>query len=149
MSTENKGRVLRHAFVVALLAFLGAPLMACPGDLENAAAFTTAGAGGGSGCGDVETTLIGARCATANCHDSTTHAQDLDLTPGSGLAAKLVNVPGTLSACPGTLVDPAAPENSLMYTKTTATACGIQMPASGKKLTEAEQECLLEWITGL
>ncbi len=146
MSTDRLYSTVARLVVVGVLAATGALLSACPGTLENKEAFST-GAGGGAGCGDVETSLIGARCATANCHDAGSVAGNLDLTPGSGLAAKLVDQP---SACGGSLVDSAAPENSVMYTKCLETnSCGLRMPASGMKLTDAEEQCLLDWITEL
>jgi hypothetical protein len=148
MSTETKNRFLGGASALGILGVTAALLTACPGTLENKSAFTT-GVGGGAGCGDVETALIGKRCATANCHDAATASQGLDLTPGSDLASKLVDQPSTL-CMGGSLVSSTAPEMSVMYTKVLETnSCGLRMPASGMKFTDAEEQCLLDWITEL
>ena len=124
-------------------------LSACPGTLENKDAFTAGAGGDGTDCGNVEAALIGARCATANCHDSAAKAGSLDLTPDAGLAMRLVDVP-SITCMGAKVVDSAAPEQSTMYTKVLETnACALRMPASGMKLTEAEEQCLLGWITEL
>lgn len=149
MSTERSA----HPILAGLTAttVLGACMLllsACPGTLENKDAFTTGG-GGGDGCGDVETALVGARCATANCHDAAAKAGSLDLTPGEGLAARLVDV-ASVTCMGAKIVDSAAPEQSTMYTKVLETnACGLRMPGSGMKLTDAEEQCLLTWLSEL
>jgi hypothetical protein len=147
MSTETKNRFMGGASALAILGVTAALLTACPGTLENKSAFTT-GAGGGAGCGDVETDLIGARCATVGCHSADAPAQGLNLTPGPDLAGRLVDQPSTL--CMGAmLVSSTAPEMSVLYTKTLDTnSCGQQMPI-GPKLSEEEEQCLLDWITEL
>ncbi|NUP11876.1 MAG: hypothetical protein HOW73_38000 [Polyangiaceae bacterium] len=115
-------------------------LAACPGSLENPEQFM--------GCQDVPTTILGPRCATANCHDAEEPVAELDLTPDSGLEARIVDVDGT--GCMGKLVDTAAPDQSLIYTKCLATnSCQSQMPVTGEKLTDEELECLLEYLTEL
>lgn len=115
-------------------------MAACPGSLENREQFL--------GCQDVPTTILGPTCATSNCHDSEEPAGLLDLTPDDGLAARMVDVAGT--GCMGKIVDPAAPEDSLLYTKCLSTnSCQTRMPLAGDKLDDAQLECLLEYIESL
>lgn len=124
-------------FAVAALPFA---IGACPGSLENPDQFL--------GCQDVPTTILGPRCATANCHDAEEPVSELDLTPDSGLEARLIDIDGI--GCTGKVVDTAAPDQSLLYTKCLATnSCLSRMPVTGEKLTDAELECLLEYITEL
>ena len=51
----------------------------------------------------------------------------------------------------GVLVDPAAPEQSIMYRKVNEDAppFGTRMPQTGEQLSSYERGCLLEWIQGL
>jgi len=124
-----------------LLATATVLLAACPGSLENKAAFQDGGT-----CGNVPATIIGPRCATSNCHDADQPQSNIDMTPDAGLAARMVGVSGDL--CAGFLIDPSAPEQSLIYTKCLATnSCNARMPFSGTKLSPDEEQCLLEWVT--
>lgn len=136
-------RGARSIFAVVLLAGGSLALAACPGSLENKEAFTS-----GGGCGDTATKIVGARCATSNCHDADQPQSGIDMTPDAGLASRLVGVPGDL--CSGFLIDPNNPDQSLMYTKCLATnSCNARMPFSGAKLTTEEEQCLLDWVTEL
>lgn len=138
----DSSRILAGISSLSVLAFTALAISACPGSLENKAQFLD---GGTDNCGDVPATIIGPRCATANCHDSDMPLNNLDLTPDEGLADRLIGVAGDM--CPGDLVDAANPEASLMYTKVlVTTSCGIQMPQTGEKLTAEEEQCMLEWI---
>jgi hypothetical protein len=146
MSSRALSKALAATMALGVLAVTSLLLSACPGELENPDAFKD---GGGVGCDDVPNDLVGARCATANCHDATTAAQSLNLTPDDGLTGRIVGVQSTL--CTGTMiVNPDAPEESSLYTKVLqANTCGLRMPASGQKLTAEQEQCLLDWITSL
>ena len=143
MSSDLRSTGARLALAASsVVAFAGLTisLAACPGSLEDPDRFT--------GCQDVPATILGPRCATANCHDSEEPVAELDLTPDSGLAGRMVDVDGV--GCTGKIVDTAAPDQSLLYTKCLETnSCQSRMPVTGDKLTEAELECLLEYISEL
>jgi hypothetical protein len=130
------------AYNVAGLCLLAASvslLVACPGSLQNPQDFTGAPAD-----------IIGPKCAVASCHNSHDKAGSLDLTPDANLSKRLVNVPPTGPGCMGLLVDPMAPDQSLLYTKCLPTApCGTQMPQTGNPLTQDELDELLTWIQTL
>ncbi len=133
-------RPVGSVLAVVGIAVLTVGAAACPGSLENKDQFL--------GCQDVPSTILGPRCATSNCHDADQPAAELDLTADSGLAARMVDVDGT--GCTGKIVDSAAPEESLLYTKCLSTNdCNSIMPVTGEKLTDAEFECLLEYISEL
>jgi len=122
------------------LALFSVLVSACPGSLENPDQFL--------GCPDVPTKILGERCATAGCHGADTPQAGLDLTPDDGLAARMVDVDGV--GCMGKIVDSAAPEQSLLYTKCLATnTCLTRMPQTGEVLSDFEEDCLLEYIQGL
>lgn len=141
-------RSLRLPRVVAPLAvLLGSAwlLAACPGSLENKDQFL----GAGGGCGDVPSGLLAQRCATSACHDAEAPAASLDLTDDDGLATRLVGV-DSVGCAGGKLVDSAAPESSVMYTKCLeSNACATRMPQTGEKLSAEEEQCLLDWISSL
>lgn len=123
-----------------VLGFTVLMVSACPGRLENKEQFL--------GCADVPTTILGPRCATANCHDAEEPVAELDLTPDADLASRLLDVDGV--GCTGKLADSMAPEESLLYTKCLPeNSCQSRMPITGDKLTDAELECLLEYIEEL
>ncbi|MFO0552232.1 MAG: hypothetical protein U0271_27845 [Polyangiaceae bacterium] len=135
-------RALSAGATLVLLGWLVALASACPGSLENKQQFID------GACGDVKVQILGQRCATANCHDSSAPAGGLDLTPDADLASRIVDVDG--NGCPGKIVDTSAPEDSLLYTRVLSTnKCATRMPSSGDKLTSDEEACLLEWIESL
>ncbi len=140
MSSKSRKRSpgsIAAAVVVALGAVF---ITACPGSLADPQDFT-----------GVPADIIGARCATAACHDSKSKAGSIDLTPDVNLRKRIVNVQApSSSGCTGKLVDTSAPEMSLIYTKCTATPpCGSQMPLTGDSLTQDELDALLMWLSGL
>ncbi len=142
-ASRHASRVILGAGTVAFVAAATVLLAACPGSLENIEDFEDAG-----GCGDVPTKLIGPRCATANCHDADMPQSNVDMTPDDGLVARLVGVAG--DQCTGMLIDPSAPDQSLMYTKCLENpTCGAQMPFTGAKFTPEEEQCLLDWVTSV
>lgn len=140
------------ALTLFVLLSVGAIVAACAGTLEHPERFTSVSPDlpeGGTApaarvCADVPTTVLAPRCATAGCHAAINPAGSLDLT-SPGLAARLVGVSAKTG---GLLVDLAAPEQSVMYTRVQPTAPG-RMPVSGDPLNDATVTCLLAWMRGL
>ena len=157
-SPAEPKRALRAFLVCGGVLAMSLGLAACPGSLDTID-FPNAGAtGSNGGCGDVPTGLLKTRCATAGCHNTNSAQGSLDLTANSGLTMRLVDIESTSNmlpnhvtpACSGKLIDKAAPDQSLMYTKCSTTPpCGASMPNVGKALTAAEKKCLLDWITSV
>lgn len=132
--------VRKRLALVAVGLSIAALAAACPGTLEDKECFDE------NACCDVPGTLVAQKCATANCHDSITKFAELDLTNDPGLNARLLNVPGT-GCTNGLLVDGAAPENSLLYTKCLkSNTCQSIMPFNLEELNSKQLECLLGWI---
>jgi hypothetical protein len=142
-------RGARALAVLASLSTLGVSLVAgCPGEIENPERFkTTAGVGTCNVEGDIFPTF----CADTTCHNAEDAAGMLDLVTAD-VAARVVGQPASVD-CPGeVLADPQNPEDSLLYTKLFPppdVPCGSQMPLVGTKLTEEQQQCVLDWIAGL
>lgn len=157
-------------FAIAALAF--GWLAGCPGELPNKSEFeayaeahsdagastsseagtgpgvagsaNTAGSTASSTCGDVVTRIFEPSCGGTGCHGANAPQQDLDLV-SPGVASRVVGVPA--KACLQTLVDPANPEQSLLYQKLASRpACGAQMPLARPALKPADIACILEWI---
>jgi hypothetical protein len=126
------------------------------------------GGGGGSGTGGgapmglmcPDVALV---CATAGCHDSTTHQSNLDLTGDiAKYVDKAIDVPtdpdALAASCGapdskakgGKIIDSATPENSLLYTKLGAMfPCGTKMPVIdvGNKWKKTDDvTCVLNWV---
>jgi hypothetical protein len=165
-------RVLRFAARGGALAWLVAAFAACPGTLADEPAYIKAvqnNGGGGtttpssgttgasaSSC-DAPNTIFAAmapagKCASIGCHDGTTTAENLNLTPSSGLAATLLNV-ASQEVPTDFLIDSASPSQSFIYLKLFNNPPGgmYQMPwtstnPSGDPLTATEQQCVLGWI---
>lgn len=116
---------------------------ACPGKIDNPEAFLT-GVGGAAACSlDVETDIFQPKCNTANCHNATDQAAQLDLE-SAGIGSR---VAGVTADCSGLLADPDNPEESVLYTKLDSDpGCGTQMPLGGDELSAEEKNCILEWI---
>jgi hypothetical protein len=137
------------------LVLLGLGLMmafgACAGSLDNKDEFLDAGfataASSGTGvdpCGNVEATILAAKCGGSGCHGAKAPQNDLDLE-SPGVAARVVGVPAQL--CQGILADPSSPGTSVLYTKLLSdTTCGAQMPLARPELSLMDQECLKTWI---
>lgn len=91
--------------------------------------------------------LLKATCSDAGCHGAKSPAGDLDLE-SAGYAARLVAKTSNSESCGGQkLIDPTAPEKSLMYTQLAARpACGLAMPLGKPSLDAAQQACVLAWI---
>lgn len=153
MSSED--RPLSHRSVIAgcaVILLLSGGIAACPGSLDTDEFPAAAGSGATGGCGDVPSTILKTRCATSVCHDASSPAGSLDLTNDNGLVARLVDVDPTDPTCAGTgkIVDKADVSKSLLYTKCgDAPPCGTIMPQTGQKLSAADKQCLLDWITSI
>ncbi len=94
------------------------------------------------------TKMFEERCGGSSCHSpGESTAAGLDLT-SPGVEDRVTEVPG--ASCMGILASPADPEGSLLYQKVAGVpTCGARMPIEGEPLTEDEQICLRDWISGL
>jgi hypothetical protein len=117
-----------------------------PGDfsyLQDAGALNPDGGSIGGGC-DPVTTIFVPSCATASCHSATTQQASLDLE-SPGLPARLLG-----KKCvggPGFLIDPTNPDQSVIYTKVTATPpFNFQMPLGGSALDDDQVACIKSWV---
>ena len=143
-------RTDRISLVLAGLGLIVA-IGACAGSLDNKdefldAGFTTANSSGSGvdACGDVEKTILAAKCGGAGCHGPTGPQSGLDLE-SPGVAARVVGV--AAKGCQGILADPAAPETSLLYTKLLAeNDCEARMPLARPVLNPMDTECVKTWI---
>ena len=135
---------IKALFVSAVAATWCLFLAGCPGKLRDPGRFTGVdGGGGGVMCPDVPTEILAMRCAGSACHSGATPAAKLDLV-SPGVAARVVGVMST--ECNGALVDPAAPDSSILYQKISGTMCGARMP-SGSTLDDTQIACIKEWIS--
>jgi hypothetical protein len=147
------------ALAVPLVINACAGTLECPGDPGTAPADCfggvtgTGGAGGGTGCDAVA--IMVKNCSTAmTCHGGTpTITMGLDLTAaGIGDGKKYINAPAQSLGCKGmggVLIDPSAPEKSLIYNKLSFSpmpSCGPPMPFLGKSLLASDKACILSWI---
>ena len=129
---------LRYASIASLAAFAAA----CAGTLENRDQFLDGGDGGTpSACPDVPQTVFTPTCGTAGCHAAIHPQSGLDLA-SPNVASRLVGVVATSG---GLLVDPAHPEQSLVYRKLEVGAPGSRMPI-GRVLDDATIACVLSWV---
>lgn len=140
----NPTRTAGLPIALALVSFsaltaAAALLSGCPGTLDNPEAFGLGGA-----CPDIPP-FLASKCGTAGCHVGPTPAQKLDLS-SPGVAARVAGQPATL--CVGNLLaNPSDPMSSVLYRKLTdAPPCGGTMPIGGPPLTDAELDCIAEWI---
>ncbi|AKU96089.1 hypothetical protein AKJ09_02753 [Labilithrix luteola] len=150
-------RTSRFAFVGLVLAgaFAVATFGGCAAELENPERFGNGGSnttggntdGGSSAptCPDVPQVLK-ASCGSAGCHGGATPTSNLDLaSPDVGNRLK------TQKATTGDpLIDPANPENSVLYKKTLPKPpFGSSMPLNGTPFDDSMRACLATWIGGL
>jgi hypothetical protein len=141
-------RRLRRSLATAAAALFCA---ACPGKLDDLSRFALGAgdaaseAGGGGACVDVPNELFVKVCAISGCHSSASKSQGLDLEapdPGTRLT-------GACATGGGYLIDPEAPDQSVIYTKLTPSPpFGLRMPYGGAALTPDELACVLTWIQG-
>jgi hypothetical protein len=93
----------------------------------------------------VVTRIFVPTCGGTACHSATAPQQDLDLV-SPGVATRLVGVQA--KQCLQALVDPANPEQSLLYQKLLPKpACGAPMPLARPPLSSADVAGVLAGIT--
>jgi hypothetical protein len=122
-----------------LAAVLAAALAGCPGSLEDPGRFDEQF----GTCPDVPTYLA-TSCGTTGCHAATNSAGGLDLA-SADLATRLDGKKA--SGGTGLLIDPSSPDQSVLYTKLTASPpFGSRMPLGGAPLDDTTVSCVLTWI---
>lgn len=132
-------------------------LLGCPGSLLDPAAFQAArnadggapapDAGSGPVCRDVVSEILTNPqvCAAAGCHATSVNQAGLDLEAPDLLGRLWAKPAGP--TCSGLyIIDPASPENSLLYSKLLDPApCGSPMPL-GTLLPDEDVECVRQWL---
>ena len=124
----------------------------CAGALEDLSRFDYLDAGPGSdagvshgdgGCDPVATIFIPS-CTTSTCHSSRAQQGNLDLE-SPGLPQRLLNLQA--SGGPGLIIDTKNPDQSVIYTKVTATPpFKFQMPLGAPPLSADEVTCIQQWV---
>jgi hypothetical protein len=124
---------------------------ACAGTLDDPARFETQalsdsgpanGDGGRAACPDTPD-LFAKACSSAGCHGPVDKIQGLDLQ-SPNVASRLV---GVRAMGGGLLIDPANPNQSVIYTKLTPTPpFGARMPSGEPALDDATVACVLSWV---
>jgi hypothetical protein len=119
----------------------------CPGELDATERFRR------DACVAQTERLFTSSCATAECHSVAASAGGLELettSRGARLRGAVASddPADDEDACEtGLLLDPAAPEESLLYLKAAPEPpCGDRMPMNEPPLDGAEMRCLLIWI---
>ena len=152
-SATAASRLAQLMVITAGLVTGGLAMGGCPGSLENPERFTGGGGPGGAGaCPDIEAELFPQKCTDGtNCHTADFEAAGLDLeTPGIG--DRIVGAPATATGCMGMpMADPSDPTGSIIYNVLTDESCSTfgQMPFGADPLSQAEIDCVEEWITTL
>jgi hypothetical protein len=154
MSTE--GSFARRAAQTLAATLLCGGVVSCAGTLTDPERFEIEGGsasslGGGengqagTGCADVETMLLPARCALSGCHSTKDVSAGLDLE-SPGIRARLTG--RAAAGGPGVLVDPGGdPQKSVLYLKLTPNPpFGSQMPLAGAKFAGSDLACVAAWI---
>ena len=96
----------------------------------------------------IQKTIFGPSCTQSGCHNAVEKAAGLNLA-GTNIEAQLI---GQSSTCGDTLlVVPGSPDTSNLYQKVTATKppCGDVMPLGFPALSQANKDCIKQWIAGL
>lgn len=131
--------------VLAIAALFGA-IVGCPGSLDDEARFRTDGGNVTPTCTDAPAVVFIPSCATSGCHNKADAPSSggLDLeTPGIVGRTKDVKAKGGA----GNLIDSAAPEKSVIYTKLKSPApFGARMPLGQPQLPQDKLDCVLAWI---
>lgn len=166
----------KHLTFLALLSLSG---VACGGgSLDNADGFTGGGpgVGGGSGTGASTGTggagtycdaqpILQTKCGTFTCHGDPGRASlvttDFNnppegVTVGQNLLDRPANyeLASNAEACPPAgsemVINSANAEESVLLRRVLGTqSCGDTMPSETDRLSEADIQCLREWITGV
>lgn len=136
------------AFAFALS---GCPGVLCDGTDANDDGLIDACPPFKSGPCNAVTDIFPTQCADAACHNPTDAIAGLDLVSPDVASRVVGQQASTADMCTGRLlVDPNAPEDSLLYSKLNdPPPCGVQMPFSKPELTEPEKQCVLDWIKTL
>jgi len=130
---------MRLAITMLVAAVAAALFTACPGALEDPAAFTAT-------CPDVPSQILALRCAGSGCHGADAPAAGLDLV-SPGVGARLYGRPA--AGGPGLLIDPGNPDGSVLIRKLTSTPpFGAQQPP-GAPLDPATIDCIRRWVRTL
>ena len=98
----------------------------------------------------IQAAIFSPRCAIPTCHDTATHAGNLDLSAAQAYG-QLVGVPPDVETArdAGLLrVDPGHPENSFLVVKLEGPPPdqGSRMPLTGAPLDDGEIQVIREWI---
>jgi hypothetical protein len=133
------GRIVR----LAASAAVALSTTACPGSNEDPDLYFPGGSGGPC----TEPMGIFTRtCSQITCHTTANPAAGLDLQ-SPGYEIRIVGQPAMGG---GTLVEPGNSGASVLYTKLTAAPpFGLRMPAGLPPLSDAEADCIRDWIDGL
>jgi hypothetical protein len=121
-------------------------------DVSNAG--TSAGVGGSMRpisepvC-DAMRTVLQARCGNNSCH-SNPRATIGDFAVGMEQAEAYIDRPSVRDPACGLIIDSANPSESLLLRKLTGDfpvpACGAFMPVTGDSLTDAQIDCMENWL---
>ena len=122
----------------------------CPGSLDDPNQFT--GLGGGTPTGgscDVEGDFV-ASCDGSSCHGPDFMAGGFDLV-SPGVAARVAGTATQGTSCMGLLADPSNPTASAIYVVLTDMSCTPfgTMPQNGEPFSQAQIDCVEQWIAGL
>ena len=89
------------------------------------------------------------RCGGGSCHSNST-ATIGDFAVGTAEAESFVDVPSVRNAACGLIIDSQNPSDSLILRKLIGDfpvpMCGGPMPVSGGDLTDAQIDCVADWV---
>jgi hypothetical protein len=105
------------------------------------------GSGGGAGPCDVQTQVFDAYgCSASICHGA---AVAPDLTgSGSDVASMLKGMKADAACMSSTYINTSAPTSSALVKAVSGTTCGgTQMPVGGLAVTQADIDCLVDWMS--
>lgn len=138
MRIDRPARIKLALWALAIPCALVA-LSACPGTLQDKERFLQTG-----DCPDIEAELFPQQCGGTGCHGAVSPAAALDLV-SPNVASRVVGV--SAAGCVGTLADPDAPEQSVLYTKLTdPPPCKDRMPLGKDPLSNTHILCVRDWI---
>lgn len=142
MYSSSPKRATLASLSVAFLFLLG-----CPGRIDDPESLI-----GPLDCTEYAPIYLQLNCAGAGCHSTKDAEGSLDLE-AEGLEARLIGKPGAGTRCDaqdGLLVDPDAPEESLLITKMQPNPpCGDRMPLFDRPGTQADIDCIMEWLVAV
>jgi hypothetical protein len=127
------------------LAALGG-MIGCPGTLDDIDSYRTDGGTQPVTCTDAPAVVFTPSCAKTGCHNKADAPSSggLDLE-SPDIVGRLKDVMGKGGA--GKLIDSAAPDKSLLYTKMKGPApFGARMPLGEPQMPADKLDCVLNWI---